>query len=29
MLIIKENMWRADLGDMHLISKFDKGIGFY
>ena len=29
MLIIKDNIWRADLGDMHLISKFDKEIGFY
>ena len=28
MLIIKDNIWVADLEDMHLIIKFDKVIGF-
>ena len=22
----KDNIWRADLADMHLLSKFNKGI---
>ena len=28
MLIFKDNICVADLGDIHLIIKFDKGIGF-
>ena len=25
----KDNIWRADLADMQLISKFNKGVRFY
>ena len=25
----KDNIWGADLADMQLISKFNKGLGFY
>ena len=28
-LSFKDNIWDADLVDMQLISKFNKGIGFY
>ena len=24
-----DNIWSADLGDMQLISKFNKNLGFY
>ena len=25
-LLLKKNVWGADLADMHLISKYNKGI---
>ena len=27
-LILKKNVWSADLADMHLIRKYNKGIWF-
>ena len=27
--LFKDNIWRADLADMQLISKFNKEKGFY